>query len=548
MGPNGDNYSARLSLNWAPSDDFDADLKLTWDQQTMNSMDAYVELFCTGSKVAPTEIGAVMPGADCKKDMVKAESSLATQYSVNWPRGNKGVPYYDSTFVLSSLALNKRFDSFDLTSTTGYYDQTIGGGNTADFSPFALIWSTQYEEYNLFTEELRLETSFDGPVNLMGGLYFEHSSREWENYPDLFHAGLNVAANNWTTVETVADVTTDSWSAFAQVQWDITEQLELSAGARYTDDSKDGKFENLTVGVSTIPFYPAGQVLKSEFSDDNTSPEVTLTWKPTPEHTVYAAYKTGYKAGGISNGALLQASATAENLQFDPEETDGYEVGYKGLLFDGTLRVDLTGYSYDYDGLQLGSFNSSTISFTIGNAAKASTEGVQASFEWMALDDLSFSGSLGYNRARYEDYQNAQCYVGQTADTGCITVGTVRTQDLTGEALTRAPDLMYSLGADYRARFGGWTAEFSADAAYTDDYQTAADNSPGGLQEDFWRLNAGVHLMPESEKYRISLIGRNLTNEYYMVNAVNHPGGTADQFVGVFNRPREIVFQAEYRF
>ncbi len=548
-GPEGDNYSARLSLLWAPAEDFDANFKLTWDQQTMNAMDAYVELFCADENKVPTMLGAPLPGADCKKDQKKAESSLATQYAVNWPRGNGGVPYYESKFWLSSLTLNKSFDDITLTSTTGYYDQTIAGGNTADFSPFALIWSTQYEEYQLITEELRLSSDYSGPLNFMGGLFFEHSSRQWENYPDIFHAGFNTAAQNWTTVETVADVTTDSWSAFAQVQWDIVENLELSVGARYTKDEKDGEFKNLTIGVSAIPFYPAGQVLKSDYSDDNVSPEATLTWKLTPDHTLYAAYKEGYKAGGISNGALLQASATPENLQFGPEETDGFEIGYKALLFDGTLRMDLTAYSYDYDGLQVGSFNSQTFSFTIGNAAAASTEGVQASFDWMATDNLTFNGNLGYNRARYEDYRSGPCYVGQTTDTGCVTVGTTRTQDLSGEALNRAPDLMFSLGADYRATFaGGWTADFTADAAYTDEYMTAADNSPGGVQEDYWRINAGVHVMPENEKYRISLIGRNLTNEYYLLNAVNHPGGTADQFVGVFNRPRELVLQAEYRF
>ncbi len=548
-GPDGDNYAARLSLLWSPSEDFDANLKLTWDQQTMNAMDAYVELFCTGGKKVPTMLGAVLPGADCKKDQVKAESSLAPIYAVNWPGGNDGVPYYYSKFVLSSLELNKRFDDITLTSTTGYYDQIIAGGNTADFSPFALIWSTQHEDYELLTEELRATSDFSGPLNFMAGLYFETSSRTWWNLPDIFHAGFNTAAQNWTTVETWASADSDSIAAFAQVLWGITDTLELAAGARYTDDQKDGEFENVAIGVSGTAFYPAGQVLKSSYSDDNVSPEVTLTWQPSDGHTLYGAYKTGYKAGGISNGALLLASATPDNLKFGPEETDGFEVGYKALLFDGTLRLDLTAYSYDYDGLQVGSFNSSTFTFTIGNAAKASTEGVQASFDWMATDNLTFNGNLGYNKARYEDYENAPCYVGQTAATGCNVVGGVRRQDLSDEPLPRAPDLMFSLGADYRATFaGGWTADFSADAAYTDEYMTATDNTPGGIQEDFWRFNAGVHVMPENEKYRVSLIGRNLTNEFYLLNTVNHPGGTADQFVGVFNRPREVVLQAEYRF
>jgi hypothetical protein len=191
----------------------------------------------------------------------------------------------------------------------------------------------------------------------------------------------------------------------------------------------------------------------------------------------------------------------------------------------------------------VGSFNSATISFTIGNAAKASTEGVQASFDWMATDNLSFNGSVGYNRARYEDYENAACYVGQTAETGCVTVGGVRTQDLTGESLVRAPDLMFSLGADYRATLAsGWTADFSADAAYTDDYMSATDNSPGGIQEISGGC-AGVHLMPRTRS--TDLADWPEPDERVLPAERGQPsGGTADQFVGLFNRRVRLFSRA----
>jgi outer membrane receptor protein involved in Fe transport len=545
VGPDGHNYAGRLTLTWKPTDDFDANLKLTYDEQSLNAMNAYVELYCSGSQTVPTISGIAEPFADCAKNRRKAESSLPAVYAANYPYGNNGLPFYDSKFFLGALTFNKTFDAVTLTSTTGYYDQTVSGGNNADYTPFALIWNTQHEEYDLVTQELRANTDFSGPVNFMVGVYYEHSRRPWFNYPDLFHAGFNTAANNWTTVETTAKVTSDSYSGFAQVRWNILPELELSAGARYSHDKKEGEFENLTVGVSTFSFRPAGSVLESNYSGDNVSPEATLTWHPAPDQTLYGAYKTGYKSGGISNGALLLTTATADNLKFGPEKTKGFEIGYKSTFFSDTLRMDVTAYRYGYDGLQVAAFEPTTFSFNIGNAAEARTEGVAGSFNWLATDNLSFNGNVGYNRARYRDYKNAQCYAGQTAALGCV--GGV--QNLSGTALVRAPDTTFSLGTDYKVQLpAGWTADLSLDGAHTSSYQAQTDNHPGAMQEGYWRLNAAVHLMPQDEKFRLSLIGRNLTNEYYMITSSSAPGGTPTQFIGSFNRPREVVLQGEYNF
>ncbi len=545
IGPDGRNLAARVTLLWEPSEDFSANLKLTHDTQTMNAMNAYVELFCSGGQTVPSIAGIVMPQSDCNKDRRKAEGSLPAEYAVNWPYGNGGVPDYHSQFFLGSLTLDKDFANHVLVSTTGVYRQEITGSNNADYTEYSLIWSSQQEDYDLFTQELRLSSDFDGPLNYQVGVYYEKSTRDWFNAADLFHGGYNVMADNWTTFETLASVDSESLSGFAQVQWNFNPFWELAAGARYTKDEKTGRFWNQSIGVTGMSLIPVGQVVDARFSDSNVSPEVTLRWKPDRNQTFYLGYKTGYKAGGLSNGAILQSTANQDTLRFGAEETDGFEVGYKATLLDNSLRLDVSAYRYDYDGLQVATFNQNTISFTIGNAAEARTEGVGASLQWLATDRLSFNTNFGYNRARYTDYRNAQCYSGQTAATGCV--GGV--QDLTGEYLVRAPKLTANLGMDYRANLGSeWLADFSLGGGYSSSYQTQPDNHPGAIQEAFWRVNAAIHLMPVSERYRISLIGRNLNDEYYMIASASSPGGPATQHTGTFARPRELALQFEYRW
>lgn len=544
--PNGRDLSGRLTLQYDPGNDLEVKLKVLANTQSLNSSTGYAESFCINGQTVPTLLGSIpFPTGDCKKNQIKSEGGLAPRFAVNYPHSEDGMGKYRTDAILGSLLIEKRFGPLTLVSTTGYYQQDFVDARNADFTPFTSIWSVQEEDYELITQELRLASNFDGPINFMLGGYYEESDRFFANYPDVFHAGINPTANNFTTVETVANADSQSYSFFGQLSWDITPTIELSGGARYSHDKKSQTIVNRAVGISRFPFRPEGVPLFASLTDDNISPEVTLSWKPSPEHLFYAAYKTGYKAGAISTAALLFTSATPENVQIGAEKAEGFEVGYKAELFSPSLRFDIVAYNYIYDDLQLGTFDAETISFLIQNAAKARTRGVRASFNWQATEALRFSGNAGYNRARYRSFEGSQCYRGQTPAEGCV--GGV--QDLTGKPLTRAPDLTANIGANYGTRLGGgWKLDLGADATYSDSYQAAADHAPGGRQSSFWRFNAAAHIETPDERLRLSVIGRNLTDSYYLISVSNMPASGNNEYIGVFNRPREIVVQAEFRF
>lgn len=542
--PAGQSYAGRLTLKWQPSDDLDVELKVLGNQEELNSSTGYAESFCTGGQTVPTASGIAFPTGDCAKNRIKSEGGLPSEYVANYPYGNGGVPKYKTDAVLASLTVDKKFGDVTLTSTTGYYKQDFTDNRNGDFTPFALIWAVQREEYESFTQEVRLTSDFNGPLNFMAGAYFEDSSRFFGNYPDLFHAGINAASDNYTTVETLANADTRSWSVFGQLSWKLMPTLELTAGARYSHDRKVQDIYNDTIGTTTLPFRPVGSVLTSKINDDNISPEVTLSWKPTDDNLLYGAYKTGYKAGAISTAALLFSSATPDNVKIGAEKAEGFEVGYKGEMLDGRMRLDLVAYTYKYKDLQLGTFDSALVSFRIQNAAAARTKGLSASAQFRVSDAFSLRANAGYNRSRYTRFTGAQCYGGQTAAQGCVS----GRQDLTGAPLVRAPEFVYSVGADYTVPLGAWKAALGFDATHSSSYQSAADNNPGGIQKAYWRLNGSVRLSPEDERFKLSLIGRNLTNSYYLVSTSGRPAGTANEFIGNFNRPREVALQAEFNF
>jgi iron complex outermembrane receptor protein len=552
-------YAARLTLLWTPGDDFDAKFKLTGDQQHYNGQLDNAEPFCTNGQTIPLTLGGFPgPSVNCSKGMVKAVNAFSPTWAQNLAYGNDGDPYGISQVMLASLTLTKQFSGVALTSTTGYYVQNVTDSGVDDESVYAQIYDAEREHYSLVTQELRANSNFDFPVNFTGGVYFEHSDRPFFNTPVLFPGivGFDPIAKNYSSGQLQSDETSDTYSGFAQVRWDIIPTLEFAAGARYTYVSTDLTVENLTVNPGAAPLfsqYPAGQVIDSHYTDHNISPEATLTWHPEPGQTLYAGYKTGYKPGGISNGALLYSYATPQNLQYGHETVHGEEIGYKADLFDRRLRVDVTLYNYNYDGLQVSSVNNingATV-FTVSNAAAATTKGIEAAVNWLATDHLTFNGNIGYNLARYANFPGAPCWEAQTPAEGCTFYPALKAsyQNLSGKPLVRAPNVTLDVGGDYQAKLiRGWTTDLAVDGAYTSSYQTAGDSNPGGIQGVFWKVNAALHLTSDDSHYVFSFIGRNLTNSYYMLTSNGLDGGTQNQFDGFFNRPREWILEAEYHF
>jgi iron complex outermembrane recepter protein len=543
-------YAARLTLMWTPTADFDATFKLTKNSYRTNGGNTNSEPFCFGGTTVPTLLaaspgGLPLPGADCQKNRVVSISSAAPQYAVNFPYGNNGVPRFLSDFTLAALTANERFDKIELTSTTGYYAQTVTDTTVSDWSPYASIWFAGREGYSLYTQEFRVNSSFDTPVNFMAGLYYEHFDRPFFNAPDLFHA-FNTVAQNYTSTNLSAVSHGYYVSGFAQARWNIIPTVEFAAGARYSHDEKDSSIVNLSNALPAFSYLrAAGDVLNANYSSNNVSPEATLSWHPEPDQTLYVAYKTGYKAGGISTGFLVTAAATPDNVKFRPEKVRGEEIGFKTSMLDHRLRFDVTAYDYKYEDLQVASYNATTISFNISNAAVAKIRGVEGTMEWLVLPGLTVRGNVGFNHARYDSYANAQCFEGQSAAEGCAN----GVQDLSGKPLLRAPNLTYSLGGDYKWTLAArWTADVSVTGNHTGTFNSAADYSPGGEQDAFWLLDASARVTYD-DKYEVAFLGRDLTNSYYSLNTNGWSGASnPQQYVGFFNRPRELVVEATARF
>jgi outer membrane receptor protein involved in Fe transport len=549
-----ESHAARLTLEWQPTDNLNIvwrTLGTTFETDNFATLEV---ISCSGAlPVTNAHIGApvVDSTGDCSSNHKLSHGSLPPEIAAGFSRSiGNGEPFGEYDSWLSTVNLEWELENVTLTSVTGYYWYDYTRWDNFDGTNFIQLMGIQIEDQTTWSQEFRALTTYDSPFNFMFGAFYEHFERDSDNAGKIFPNGpdpRNGFYNNWEGASTVES---DSYSLFGQVVWTISDALEFTAGARYTDEDKDAEQGNVFVHLisgAILPFQPEGLVLKSDFDDTDWSPEVTLTWRPADNMTVYAAYRTGYKSGGFSTNTVLTLATSATDLVFQPEEADGYEIGLKTTLLDGRWRLNVNAYTYDFDDLQVSAFDSATTTFTINNAAAAETTGIEFETEFLATDDLTLRAQLGYNDGEFDDFKTSPCYSHQTVAQGCVG----GTQDLGGEKMNRAPEWQGSVGFTFERPINSdFDFLLAGEAIYMDEYDTSSQNNPLAVQDDYWRVNMRVGISSSDGRWELSLIGRNIFDEEYISASADKPGGVpaGTDIYSQTIRARQVILQGSINF
>lgn len=556
--------AGRLTLKYE-SGDFDANFKLLVSHYVGQGLQSFSEVMsCPASRPRPgTSTGLIDPTGDCKLNDRSSQGWLSPTIINLWPQVKKygnGAPYSSNDTVLPTLTLNYRIGDIKLTSTTGYYDYDYVSQGNADATAYSQFWSYSNETNKSFYQELRAISSFDGMFNFAAGGHFESNKRTLFVGGALGAVRPDATSGKFHSYDNEQHNKSTAYSVFGQLIVEFTPELELAGGGRYTHQTnKLNTFYTFVNSNQAAAFLPLGTAIVGKKSEDNFSPEVTLTWHPAPDVMIYGAYKTGYLAGGYSNPGLVAGNATKDSLSVGKEDVTGFELGTKASLLGGKLVTTLTGFRYKYKGLPLTSLlvlpNGSPV-FVTQNAASTLTQGVEFDASFRPAPNTTLRVSASYNDAHFESFPIAQCYAGQTAATGCMpavpatptTTALPARQDLSGKAVYRAPDWVltagilqdFDLSDDFRMTV-------NADIRYTSEYFTGLNLNPLSLQKGFTIINAGVKIATSDDRWAISLIGRNLSNRRYGTLGVDKPGGAGEVFT-VAGEPRAVLLQAETRF
>lgn len=578
-GPDKTEHMGRLTLQWTPSEDITNTLRINGARFKADAINADTQLFSCPQGGPQPVFGLIpAPGEDCRLDSNNTLNNTPPEF------GDQFWKYKSSSL---SNRLDWEQDQFVITSITGLSNYDLKYLDDYDYSSADIIYAYEEEEHDQFSQELRLATRFDGPINLLVGAHYERTKMYFRNasllfnqtFFDIIAAGAGLPAGTFPLEDpgTGRSFTWDrdndqkgrSWAVFAEVSFDIQDNLRLDLGGRYTDERKKSSAVNTFVNAShafVFGLEPAGLEFADTFSDSEFSPQATLSWWPRENWLLFASYKEGFKAGGFAHGTTLNAGFVVDNLTFDSETVEGFEIGTKATLLDGRLEVGLLGFHYEFTDLQVNVFDSDAIAFTVQNAGENVTRGVEFDFRWRVTDTLSLDGAISHLDAEVKDFLGS-CYAGQTVEAGCNQVpnpitGVFSSQDLDGTTLSRAPKWTASAGLTWNTELGGgYGLQANTRMLWSDDYALIATQRPGLRQSSYARWDANITLSGPDDRWQAMLYGKNLTNEKVLTGAVDRPGSgggaglpaaegrsfLADG-VGVLHRLREVGIMLSYRF
>jgi outer membrane receptor protein involved in Fe transport len=576
------------TLLWEPTDRFSANLKYAHLEEDQDGSAAF-NLDRTQCGLDEPQTIYPVPGIDnCKLDDKIIASALnpvlvaADGFHSDYRGDVGGFDENEVNFFVLEMNYEMAND-LSLVSVTGYFDNENERLAESSWQVASGLLSSGIHEHEQWSQELRLSSNYDGAINFTLGAYYEEKDITsgqgvviGSNFVGAPVGFFGVFAIPGGTQVNTQDGT--AYSAFAQLDWDLNEKLTLSAGARYSYEEKEAGI-NIEVGAAPEigqPPVPATDILLLDDKPDwsNVSPELTLSYFFSDDVMFFASYRTGFKSGGIDgsfdpNLLGLTFAGIPFDAEYDEETVEGFEVGMKSTLLEGTLRLNLTAYSYDYEDMQMSVLQSSggLPSLHVLNAAEATVEGIELESYWLTpIDGLSLSANIAWSFSEYGDYI-ADCFVGQTIAEGCNLdpdpeTGNFTATDMSGESLAQSPDLSATLGLDYMVAISGnWNLALNVTTSYKDDYPTTALNYPDEYRQDsYWWTNAAVSVFSNDEKWEFFVRGVNLGDERFAsegastfpeanpgLTGTNNPNGRADFFQFV-NGGRQLTLGLTYRF
>jgi outer membrane receptor protein involved in Fe transport len=209
-----------------------------------------------------------------------------------------------------------------------------------------------------------------------------------------------------------------SYAVFGEAYYNITPELKLTAGLRWTVDKKEApRIPSMLLAADSVGFSVL-EVEEQEWREP--TGRLTVDWKPdlsfTDDTLLYASYAHGYKAGGsnpppsaLIAWALDVAEAkfhdsVAKPKTFEPEFVDAFEIGAKNTLLDGRLTVNLASFYYDYQGYQVSQIiDRSAVNYNFDSKVW----GLEVEADWRPLENLRLGFKGGYENTRIADGEHA---------------------------------------------------------------------------------------------------------------------------------------------
>lgn len=520
-------------------------------------------------------------------------------------------------------------NGYTFTSVTGIANYNYQDGIDADFLPLTFIGRSDHSDYKQTSQEFRIASPSDRDFSFVAGAYATSSEQEIDRLvvfdgtlgvPNvmrlvtgqgdpsagnpsflafsaeqlalgaLMQAGVTdptpaqiagtaasaavqaqlgiEGATMWNQLGRLSNwkQDTDSWAVFFQGTYQLTDELSLTAGVRYTEEDKKAHaaadlitdFTGLTTPSTNTMlaklmgslFESYAHVFDEERSTDQLMPAFNLQWRPSDTTQYYVSYSEGFKSGGfnaaddqnpkfLADGTILR-TVPGTGFEYDDETAKSFEIGGKHTLLDGAMQINWAAFSSEYEDQQVSTFVG--LGFVVANAASSDSQGLEVDIAWQATDQLRLGANLAVLDANYASFPGAACTAEQgsallglgdlTSDSPVTSALGCQQQFLgNGEAAGSSQDLSGGpLGADYSGTLtadyvmplsSGNTWFIGMDINFTDGYLMTGDQDPVDFQESYEKINFRTGI--NGDNWNLMVYGRNITDEMTATGGADVP-------------------------
>ncbi len=434
-----------------------------------------------------------------------------------------------------------------------------------DGSEQTFIYTINDREFEDFSQEFQFNYEGDS-IKAVMGLYYLDGTTDISGTTLQSPRLLGMMTQFKDTHSDDRDL--ESKSVYANFDWDINEQWQLSLGGRYTEDEKEEEQtatvtqELYALALGNTPFgivpfaiapgqeanaaaspnfvgwatpytesitidFPEPTYAKDDWSEF--SPSARLTWFAGDDIMFYGGFSSGFKSGGFQN-------QSGKSTAFDPETVDSYTLGMKSTWLDGSLRLNSEAFFNDYQDKQLATVGlvDGNLEETVDNVGELETSGIEFELTWLPpVDGLTFGMNVGYLDVDVKKFDSAD---GDKADT---------------TAIGFSPDWTAAARLSYDFDLSDWgTMMVGTDVSYrTESYTNSPIDltSPAAeaqIQEEHAIWNAIAAFRSANGNWRVALEGKNLEDKRVITNTFDL---TLFQTAG-YNNPRTWAVTVGYEF
>ncbi|HPE31687.1 MAG TPA: TonB-dependent receptor [Parvularculaceae bacterium] len=515
-----DQQAGRVKLLWTPNDS--------------------IENTLTGDYLRDTSVGF-------SRILTGPTVPLAVAGGVLSPNDRTSVQDFDGGYDTTTWGVNNTFkyalgDGGEVVSVSAYRNNDINTAFEIDGAAAPILTFTdQAVDVEEFTQELRVVNSW-GKLDYIAGLYYYNQKiSRIETIDENILPGSAISDlfgfDGSLTEELGQSIKTNSYAAFAQATYNISDTLRVTVGGRYTWEKKSGNtlciVPGLQCGGGATPYDVAVEESWGAFT-----PKFTLDADITDDIFAYATVSRGFKSGGFASGFDDPESAA---VPFNPEFAWNYEIGLKSMWFDNRLQMNLTGFYVEYNDLQVRQFGSGVTAgkVIVGNAGSAHNLGLEVEAVAAPAEGLNIFANYTYQDSEYDKLE-------------------LEGVDFSGNVLMLTPKHSISAGVDYTVELpGGSSVNMLADVSRKSLYYGGPDNLVEEGTKFNGIVNASLAYNFPGDNWSVQVSGKNLRNERASVSSSDFAFwglSLADAFAGnsLFSRnytaPRTWAVTVKCRF